>query len=172
MPAGTCRSLRDTGGRCASLLREFAGRNAQPTAMILDSRTIQSSPETTNASQPLWPPTTTSPSFGSCSPTCSCYSGQVHNRRLAPCDRRDGNQGWGPLPLKRNIITGTAGIAITIVIAVSIFSNCGTAKKQQTFSPEHFSCRYTPKLKQLTPFFSRKTALAELIRCTVTGELL
>ena len=28
-----------------SLLREFAGRNAQPTAVILDSRTIQSTPE-------------------------------------------------------------------------------------------------------------------------------
>jgi transposase len=28
-----------------SLLREFAGRKAQPTAMILDSRTIQSAPE-------------------------------------------------------------------------------------------------------------------------------
>jgi transposase len=28
-----------------SLLREFAGRNAKPTAMILDSRTIQSTPE-------------------------------------------------------------------------------------------------------------------------------
>ncbi len=27
------------------LLREFAGRNAQPTAMILDSRTLQSTPE-------------------------------------------------------------------------------------------------------------------------------
>ena len=28
-----------------SLLREFAGRNAKPTAMILDSRTVQSTPE-------------------------------------------------------------------------------------------------------------------------------
>jgi transposase len=28
-----------------SLLREFAGRNAKPTAMILDSRTLQSTPE-------------------------------------------------------------------------------------------------------------------------------
>jgi transposase len=28
-----------------SLLREFAGRNAKPTAMILDSHTIQSTPE-------------------------------------------------------------------------------------------------------------------------------
>src|SRR5271170_2728765 len=28
-----------------SLLRQFAGRNARPTAMILDSRTIQSTPE-------------------------------------------------------------------------------------------------------------------------------
>ena len=28
-----------------SLLREFAGRHAKPTAMILDSRTIQSTPE-------------------------------------------------------------------------------------------------------------------------------
>jgi transposase len=36
------------------LLREFSGRKAQPTAMILDSRTLQSTPEMGRASWLRW----------------------------------------------------------------------------------------------------------------------
>jgi hypothetical protein len=43
-------------------------------------RASADSPETTNASPRRSPDTTTSPSHGSCSPTCSNYSAQVHNR--------------------------------------------------------------------------------------------
>jgi hypothetical protein len=40
-----CWRVRDSGGRRALLLREFGGRKGQPTAVCLDSRTLQSTPE-------------------------------------------------------------------------------------------------------------------------------
>ena len=40
------RGVRGPGGRCAEeLLRHFGGRKGQPTAVCLDSRTLQSTPE-------------------------------------------------------------------------------------------------------------------------------